>query len=227
SLYETAKVFIPRENVITNEHGIPGTLPDERMKLVIGLYGAGADFYALKGAIEAVMSYAGIEAEYTSNENEPTFHPGRCADVITANGKKLGTFGEIHPITAKNYEFTSAVFAAELDIGAIYENAVFEKTYSSLPKFPASARDFSFVCDDALEVGTIEKVMKATNSNIIESITLFDIYRGAQVGEGKKSVSFSVSFRSKDHTLTVEETDRAAKKILGAIEHKLGITIRQ
>jgi phenylalanyl-tRNA synthetase beta chain len=83
------------------------------------------------------------------------------------------------------------------------------------------------VCDDDLEVGTIEKVMKETNSKLIENIKLFDIYRGAQLGEGKKSVSFSVSFRSADHTLTVEETDKAAKKILGAIEHKLGITIRQ
>ena len=83
------------------------------------------------------------------------------------------------------------------------------------------------MCDDSVEVGVIEKVMKDTNSKLIESINLFDIYRGEQIGEGKKSVSFSVSFRSPDHTLTVEEADKASKKILGAIEHKLGITIRQ
>ena len=226
SLYEIAKVFIPRENVVTNEHGLPGVLPEEKMKIVIGAYG-NADFYTLKGVVEEILSFAGIDAVYRSDENENTFHPGRCADVLTSDGKLLGTFGELHPLTAKNYEFTSHVMAAELDLDAIFENASFEKAYHALPKFPAVLRDFSFVCDDSVEVGVIEKVMKDTNSKLIESINLFDIYRGEQIGEGKKSVSFSVSFRSPDHTLTVEEADKASKKILGAIEHKLGITIRQ
>ncbi len=226
ALYEIAKVFIPRENVVTNEHGLAGTLPDERFKITLGAYGT-ADFYTVKGAVEAILAFAGIDAEYRANENEPTFHPGRCASVVAADGTVLGVFGELHPLTMKNYELASTAVIAELDLDNIYERAVFDKAYKPLPKFPASARDFSFVCDDSLEVGTIEKVMKATNSSLIESITLFDIYRGEQLGEGKKSVSFSVSFRSADHTLTVEETDKAAKKILGAIEHKLGITIRQ
>ena len=226
AVYEVAKVFIPRENVVTNEHGLEGTLPEEKIKLVIGAYG-NADFYTLKGIINKVMNFAGIEASYVANEADPTFHPGRCANVLAKDGTVLGTFGELHPLTMKNYEFISTVYVAELDLDAIYANVSFEKAYKPLPKFPASTRDFSFVCDDALEVGTIEKVMKDTNSKLIENIKLFDIYRGAQLGEGKKSVSFSVSFRSADHTLTVEETDKAAKKILGAIEHKLGITIRQ
>jgi phenylalanyl-tRNA synthetase beta chain len=225
-VYELAKVFIPREGVVTNEHGLEGTLPEEKIKLSIAEYGA-SDFYTLKGIVDKVMAFAGIEASYVACDTEPTFHPGRCANVIAKDGTVLGTFGELHPLTMKNYEFISTVYAAELDFDAIYANASFEKAYKPLPKFPASTRDFSFVCDDALEVGTIEKVMKDTNSKLIESVKLFDIYRGAQLGEGKKSVSFSVSFRSPDHTLTVEETDKAAKKILGAIEHKLGITIRQ
>ncbi len=226
AIYEIAKVFIPREGVVTNEHGLEGTLPEEKAKLVLGAYGE-ADFYTLKSAVDKVMNFAGIDVTYVANETEPTFHPGRCANVVAADGTVLGTFGELHPLTMKNYEFISTVYAAELDLDAIFANASFEKAYKPLPKFPASTRDFSFVCDDALEVGTIEKVMKDTNSKLIESVKLFDIYRGAQLGEGKKSVSFSVSFRSPDHTLTVEETDKAAKKILGAIEHKLGITIRQ
>ncbi len=226
AIYEIAKVFIPREGVVTNEHGLEGTLPEEKAKLVLGAYGK-ADFYTLKSAVDKVMQFAGIDVTYVANETEPTYHPGRCANVVAADGTLLGTFGELHPLTMKNYEFISTVYAAELDLDAIFAGAKFEKAYKPLPKFPASTRDFSFVCDDALEVGTIEKVMKDTNSKLIESVKLFDIYRGAQLGEGKKSVSFSVSFRSPDHTLTVEETDKAAKKILGAIEHKLGITIRQ
>ena len=225
-VYELAKVFIPREGVVTNTHGLEGSLPEEKVILSIAEYGA-SDFYTLKGIIDKVMAFAGIEASYVACDTEPTFHPGRCANVLAKDGTVLGTFGELHPLTMKNYEFISTVYAAELDLEAIYAHTSFEKAYKPLPKFPASTRDFSFVCDDALEVGTIEKVMKDTNSKLIESVKLFDIYRGAQLGEGKKSVSFSVSFRSPDHTLTVEETDKAAKKILGAIEHKLGITIRQ
>ena len=226
ALYELAKVFIPREGVVTNEHGLEGTLPEEKVKLSIAEYGK-SDFYTLKGIVDKVMAFAGIVPSYVSCDTEPTFHPGRCASVLAQDGTVLGVFGEVHPLTAKNYEFNSTVYVAELDFDAIYAHASFDKAYKPLPKFPASTRDFSFVCDDALEVGTIEKVMKDTNSKLIESVKLFDIYRGAQLGEGKKSVSFSVSFRSPDHTLTVEETDKAAKKILGAIEHKLGITIRQ
>lgn len=228
AFYELAKVFIPREGIVTNIHGLEGVLPDERVKISIGLYNAG-DFYRMKGICEGILKFAGIEnASYKANANEPTFHPGRCADIYASDGTCLGIFGELHPIIAKeNYGFDAPVMLAELDFAEIFAHARKTCKYHPIPKFPATTRDFSFVCDEDIEVGTIEDVMRASGVKLIEDIKLFDVYKGAQLPAGKKSVSFSVSLRAPDRTLTVEEADKAAKKILSAIERELGITIRQ
>lgn len=226
ALYELGKVFIPREGVVTNTHGLEGTLPDERQHITIGLYKSG-DFYTLKGMIDNVLVHSGIEARYAANKENPTFHPGRCADVTTADGKYIGTFGELHPTVAKNYTFDAPVYVGEFDFETIWECSNTKRTYHALPKFPATTRDFSFVCDEALEVGAIEDAMRKSNVSALESITLFDVYRGERLGSGKKSVSFSVKLRANDRTLTVEEADKFVKKILASVEHFCGITIRQ
>ena len=226
ALYEMAKVFLPREGVVTNVHGLEGTLPDERVKIMIGLFGTG-DFYALKGMCEEIFSIAGISAKFEAKTDEATFHPGRCAQITAADGTVLGIMGELHPVVALNYTFDKAVYIAELDYENIFAKANSKKTYKALPKFPASTRDFSFVCDEEITVGAIEDAMRHSGVSLIEDIQFFDVYRGAQIGEGKKSVSFSVSLRSADHTLTVEEADKAAAKILRGVERILGITIRK
>ena len=226
ALYEMAKVFLPREGVVTNVHGLEGTLPDERVKIMIGLFGTG-DFYALKGMCEEIFSIAGISAKFEAKTDEATFHPGRCAQITAADGTVLGMMGELHPVVALNYTFDKAVYIAELDFENIFAKANSKKTYRALPKFPASTRDFSFVCDEEITVGAIEDAMRHSGVSLIEDIQFFDVYRGAQIGEGKKSVSFSVFLRSADHTLTVEEADKAAAKILRGVERILGITIRK
>ena len=226
ALYEMAKVFLPREGIVTNVHGLEGTLPDERVKIMIGLFGTG-DFYALKGMCEEIFSVAGVSAKFEAKTDEATFHPGRCAQITAADGTVLGIMGELHPVVALNYTFDKAVYIAELDFENIFAKANSKKTYKALPKFPASTRDFSFVCDEEITVGAIEDAMRHSGVSLIEDIQFFDVYRGAQIGEGKKSVSFSVSLRSADHTLTVEEADKAAAKILRGVERILGITIRK
>jgi phenylalanyl-tRNA synthetase beta chain len=226
ALYEMAKVFLPREGVVTNTHGLEGTLPDERVKIMIGLYGTG-DFYTVKGMCEEIFSCAGISAKFAAKTDEATFHPGRCAEITAADGTVLGIMGELHPVVAQNYTFNRPVYLAELDFENIFAKANSKKSYKALPKFPASTRDFSFVCDEEITVGAIEDAMRHSGVALIEDIKFFDIYRGVQLGEGKKSVSFSVSLRSADHTLTVEEADKAAAKILRGVERILGITIRK
>lgn len=226
SLFEMAKVFIPREGVVTNIHGLEGTLPDERIKVTVGFYGAGG-FSRIKGICEEILRFAGIDnAKYVAVTDNPTFHPGRTAKIVLADGTDLGIFGELHPVTRENYTFSCPVYLAELDLELIREHSVYEKKYKPLPKFPAVSRDFSLVCDEEVEVGTLEEAMSSCGVKILESITLFDVYRGSQLPEGKKSVSFSVMLRAADHTLTVDEADKATKKILGALEYKLGVTIR-
>ena len=217
ALFEVSTIYIPNEDCTK--------LPSEPKQIVLGMYG-NCDFYDMKGAIEGLFTSCGISGyEVKARTNDPTFHPGRCAEVYLGN-VCLGIFGEIHPQVSENYSFTKRVYVAQLDFEAMFENHVSEAHYKPLPKFPALTRDFSFVCDESLEVGTIEKVIRKAGVSTLESVKLFDIYRGAQVGEGKKSVSFSISLRASDRTLNDEEADNAVKKILKTLERELGITLR-
>ena len=216
ALFENASVYIP-----TGED----TLPDENKVTTVGMYG-NVDFYTIKGVCENVLALAGIKnAEYEAVTNNPSYHPGRCA-VVKVNGTILATLGQVHPLVMQNYGVSVDAYAAELDFDKIFDLATTEKHYKSLPKFPASTRDFSFVCEKDLEVGKIEKIMLEAGGKLVEDIKLFDIYTGPQVGENKKSVSLRVILRASDRTLTVEETDKISEKILKALDTKLGINLR-
>ena len=127
---------------------------------------------------------------------------------------------------AKNYDFNAPVFVAELDFDTVFALSNTEKVYRPLPKYPATTRDFSFVCDEDMEVGAIEGVMAKAGGKLVENVALFDIYRGPQVGEGKKSVSLRVTLRASDRTLTVEEADKVSKKILNDLKFKMGLELR-
>ena len=217
-LFEIATVYLPKESA--NE------LPEERRILTLGAYGA-VDFYALKGICENILALAGID-EYTVTalSDNAAYHPGRCAAILSKNGTSLGIFGQAHPLMAKNYDFNSAVYVAELDFDAIFALANTEKVYRPLPKYPATTRDFSFVCPEDMEVGAVQDVMAKAGGKLVESVALFDIYRGPQVGEGKKSISLRVTLRAADRTLTVEEADKASKKILNDLKFKMGLELR-
>ena len=218
ALYEMARVYIPREDKTL--------LPDERRRVVIGFFRDG-DFYTLKGMCDALLKAAGIDdAAYVAESNDAAFHPGRCAKIVFSDGEVLGVFGEIHPAVQENYAIDAPVYIADLDFATLFAHSKRDKAFRPLPKFPAVTRDFAFVCDDELEVGKIEAIMKLAGGKTVESVKLFDVYRGKQLGEGKKSVAYSVSLRAADHTLTDEEADKTAKKILTLLERELGITLR-
>ena len=108
----------------------------------------------------------------------------------------------------------------------IYENRNLYHEFRHLPKYPSTSRDFSFVCDEELEAGRIEEICISAGGKLIESAVVFDVYRGAQIGEGKKSVSIRVTLRAADRTLTDEEADKAADKILRTLGTELGISLR-
>ncbi len=218
-LYEMGNIYIPAEE--------EDDLPCESNVLTLGMYG-NVDFYTMKGIIEGALALGRIKnVQYESVTDNATFHPGRCARIVAADGEMLGIFGQFHPLTAQNYGFTAPVYAAELDFDAIFEHCDTVIEYKPLPKFPASTRDFSFVCDEELEVGKLSAVIAKAGGKLVEDVKLFDIYRGTQLGEGKKSVSFRVTLRAGDRTLTVEEADKVSNKILGSLEHQHGITIRK
>ncbi len=217
-LFEDGTVYIPTDAA--------DQLPAERKVLTIGLYGH-TDFYALKGMIENLLSVARIDdATFTACGIDPSFHPGRCASVTTADGALLGTFGQIHPLVASEYGFNQPVFAATLDVETLWSAANLTIDYKPLPKFPATTRDLALVCPEEMEVGTVMSVIRRAGGTLVENVALFDIYRGANIGEGNKSVAFRVTLRATDRTLTVEEADKASKKILKDLEFKLGVKLR-
>ncbi len=216
-LFEMGSVYLPDEDV--------KKLPYEGKILTLGMYGD-ADFYTVKGAIENLLSLAAIKgAEWTAVSDNPSYHPGRCAKV-TVGDVQLAVFGQIHPVVAENYGMSMPVYAAEIDFDKLFDVRVAKKAYKPLPKFPAITRDFSFVCDEALEVGKIMAVMQKAGGKQCEGVALFDIYRGPQVGEGKKSVSLRMTLRADDHTLTVEDAEKVSKKVLTLLDRELGLTLR-
>ena len=218
-LYEMGNIYIPAAE--------DDDLPCESNVLTLGMYG-NVDFYTMKGVIEGALALGKIKGvTYEAVTDNATFHPGRCARLVAADGEMLGIFGQLHPITAQNYGFTTPVYAAELDFDAIFEHRDGLIEYKPLPKFPASTRDFSFVCDEELEVGKLSALIARAGGKLVENVELFDIYRGTQLGEGKKSVSFRVTLRASDRTLTVEEADKVSSKILSSLEHQLGLTLRK
>ncbi len=219
SLFEVASIYLPKESV--------DELPDEKTRLVVGMYGNKKNFYTLKGVVEAVLRASGIKgASFKSCSDDQIYHPGRCARVVAEDGSVLGIFGQIHPLTAQNFDLTVTSYVADLDLDALFAHADLHCHYTPLPKYPAVSRDFSFICDEELEVGELEAVVSRAGGKLTETVSLFDIYRGPQVGEGKKSVSLHVVLRAKDHTLTVEEAEKAASKIRKDVEFKLGLNIR-
>ena len=215
-LFEVATVYIPTT---------PDKLPNENKVIVLGMYGD-CDFYTTKGVCENILALAQIKNyTVTACSDNVSYHPGRCAK-ITVGDKCIGVFGEIHPLTLKNYDVNTPVYAAELDFDAIFALMDPNKIYTPLPKYPATTRDFSFVCEESLEVGAIFAEVKKAGGKLVEDVSLFDIYRGHQIGENKKSVSIRVTLRASDRTLTVEEAEKCAAKILKAMEAQLGITLR-
>lgn len=217
-LCEIGTVYIPTQE---------GELPNELSKITIGAYGEGEDFYKMKGDVEELFAVHGVDeeaCEYLPCEDEPAFHPGRCAKIMVGNAQ-IGIIGEINPKVQKNYGIDTRVFVAIIDAAQLMENSTVERHYTPLPKFPAVERDIAVICDESIPVMNLEKAIKDSGGKTVEKIKLFDIYRGRQIAQGKKSVAFSVILRAQDRTLTDKEADAVMAKMLKSLE-KLGATLR-
>ena len=218
-LYEIGNIYMAKELPLTE-------LPDERTQLTLGMYGEG-DFFTMKGVVEEFFDKVGLDSKvsYDPTEKEPFLHPGRQAKIVY-EGKVVGYLGEVHPQVCDNYEIGDRVYIAVLDMPCIVDKAKFIKKYTGLAKFPASSRDISMVVNKEVLVGDLENAIEKRGGKLLESCTLFDIYEGAQVGEGKKSVAFNLVFRAKDRTLEDKEVNELMDKILKELAG-LGASLRQ
>jgi phenylalanyl-tRNA synthetase beta chain len=216
-LYEIAKIYLPTEGQV---------LPEEPKMLVLGTYGQNTSFFSLKGELEAIFKGLNVKkAVYTAVNDNPTYHPGRCAKV-TVDGVDVGYMGQIHPVVASNYGMDMDVYAVEVSLTKLYDLLLPEATYVPLPKYPAVTRDLALLCDESATVGQAQEVIAKAGGKLLRDVQLFDIYRGTGVPEGKKSLAFSLILRADDRTLTDTDSEGVISKVLSAVQVKLGATLR-
>ena len=216
-MYEIGKVYLPQEGQV---------LPQEPKMLILGTYGTSENFFSLKGEVEAIFESLRTEkASYTAVSTNPSYHPGRCAQ-ISMGGEVLGYMGQIHPLVAQNYGMDCEVYCAEINFTRLMTMLLPDATYTQLPKYPAVTRDLSVVCDEQVTVARAEEAITSAAGKLLRDVRLFDIYRGANLGEGKKSLAFSLELRADDRTLTDSDTEPVISKVLKALEEQCGATLR-
>ena len=217
-LFELGNIYLPKALPLTE-------LPDERMQMTLGMYGEG-DFFTMKGVVWTILDRLGITAarEVVVSKDRPYLHPGRCADLLL-DGKSAGFLGEVHPDVMAQYGLSEKTYVAVLDMPVVTEFASFDRKYSGIARYPAVSRDISMLVPKNVSAGMIEKVLAQRGGKIMESFRLFDIYEGAQVKPGFKSMAYSLSFRAKDRTLEENDITAAMKKIWNGLE-QLNIEIR-
>ena len=218
-LYELGNIYLPKQTPVTE-------LPEERMQFTLGMYGEG-DFYTMKGVVEELFDKLGMneKAEYDPSDKKSFLHPGRQADIVY-HGNVIGYLGEIHLTVAANYAIKERVYVAVLDMPYIVEYASFDRKYRGIAKFPAVTRDLSMVVPKEVLAGDIEKVFDEKGGQYLESYALFDIYEGAQIKRGYKSIAYTLTFRAQDKTLEDADIQNAMNKILKKLE-ELGIELRK
>lgn len=215
-LYELAKVYVPVEGE---------DLPDERVQFTLGFYGDG-DFFTMKGVVEEFLEKIGMSArpEYNPEAGKTFLHPGRQAEILYKD-TVIGYLGEVHPDVADTYGLGERTYIAVLDLPEILPFASFDRKYEGIAKFPAVTRDISMVMPKTVLVGEVEKIIEKRGGKLLEKYNLFDIYEGAQIKEGFKSVAYTISFRAKDRTLEDKDIQPIMEKILGDLSG-MGIELR-
>ncbi len=219
AFFEMSHVYLPKSLPLTE-------LPYEKQVLTLGMYGGNVDFFDLSGAIEELMSVLGIkEFGLEAVRDNPSFHPGRAAKLIIS-GTECGILGEVHPAVSEKFEAAQRNYVGMIDIEPLINNAVLKPEYKPMPRFPAVTRDIAMLVDDNIPVKQIEHQIVSKGGSILEEVRLFDVYKGRQVPDGKKSVAYSILFRAADRTLTDDEVGKAMADIIKALSEKLNAQLR-
>lgn len=218
-LYELGNIYLPKSLPLTE-------LPEERMQFTLGMYGK-EDFFYIKGVVEEFFDKIGIQGKetYDPKAGKPFLHPGRQANILYRN-HVIGYLGEVHPEVADNYGIGERAYITVIDMPEIVKLATFDRKYMGIAKYPAVTRDISMVVPKAILAGQIEAVIEKKGGAYLESYALFDIYEGAQIREGFKSIAYSIVFRAKDKTLEEADISVAMDRILKELE-AMGIELRR
>jgi len=224
SIFEIAYVYLPDEDI--------AKLPEEKRMLSAFSYDLEAlpnqadAFYTMKGAVTELCGNLGIKnCSFETVSDISYLHPGRAASVFI-NGRLCGHMGYVHPQAADHFEAPEMTVLLLLEVQSVIDAATPKRAFTPLPKFPGITRDIAVILDSSIPVGSIEKILKKRGGKFIESYSLFDVYTGAQIGESKKSVAYSLMFRSPERTLADSDIQTAYNDIIAALKKELGAELR-
>ena len=227
AIFEVAHIYLPRH----------GALPEEPRRLSIALAGPrdlrswltdadeDMDFYDLKGIVQTLCDRLGIEDAVYAPLEHPTYRPGRAA-ALTVQGSDAGVLGEVHPLVAANFDLERRVCLAELDLEVLLAAARPVRQYSEVSRMPTLKEDLAVVVDEGAPADAVEATIRRAGGALLIGVVLFDVYRGPQVGDGKKSLAYSLTFQAPDRTLTGEEAARQRERIIKALADAFGAQIR-
>ncbi|OGN95750.1 MAG: phenylalanine--tRNA ligase subunit beta [Chloroflexi bacterium RBG_13_51_36] len=236
-LFEIGKIFLPQHpHVIASEakQSEKGKeLPQEKKMLCAVLSGARAelswqpdkellDFFDAKGVVENFLGQLGLKASFENSDDEGLF-PARRANII-ATDDKVGVLGELHPRVAQAFELSNTVYLIEIDLEKLLTRIAGARGYQSIPRFPSVIRDIALVIDEQVSYRAVEQAIQSFS--LVAKVTLFDLYRGEQIPEGKKSFAIRIIYQSPSHTLTDEGVDRTQEQMLARLQKELGATLR-
>jgi phenylalanyl-tRNA synthetase beta chain len=236
-LFEIGKVFLPQHShVIASEAKQPQEereLPQEKEMLCAVLSGARAelswqadkeplDFFDTKGIVENLLNHLGLKVSFDIGDDEILF-PGRGANIIVEDDK-VAIVGDVHPRVAQAFELSNNICLIEIDLEKLLAKITVTKEYQPIPRFPSVTRDLALVIDEQVSYGRVEEIIQSFP--LITQITLFDLYRGEQIPEGKKSFAIRIIYQSPSHTLTDEEVDQTQEQVLARLHQELGATLR-
>ena len=216
-LFEFGKVFLDAKKINENE------LVSEKNRITLGMYGDNIDFYTIKNVVMSIINRYKVNTTI-SRSNNVMLHPGISADIIS-NDKVIASFGKVNPKTIANYELIENTYIAEINIENLFYSKVGIFKYEELPKFPTVERDIALVVNDKVLSGDLINEMKQV-SILVEDVKLFDVYKGSQIDEDKKSMAYKVILRDKNKTLDEQDITNAIENILNSLKEKFDATIR-
>jgi phenylalanyl-tRNA synthetase beta chain len=184
------------------------------------------DFFDLKGLLEDLLDALHISGAVFKRGEHPAMHPNKCAEVWVGE-QSLGVFGELHPLVKDKYDLPrAAVMVADLDLEAILDVTSLRFEAQPVPVYPAVLEDLAVIVEESVAADEVEAVLRRGGGKLLTRVELFDIFRGAQIGEGKKSLAYSLSYQAPDHTLDEKEALKIREKIIKNLDRELGAKIR-
>lgn len=229
AIFEIGSVYLPQPgHVLPDEPrrlGIVMTGPREASSWLPGQDRQLVDFYDLKGVVEALIQGLHLDATWARGEH-PAFHPGRCAQV-SVNGVPVGVAGELHPVVREAFDLPAQpVCALEFDLDALLAEWGKPGQAQTPSVHPPVYEDLAVVVDEEVSAAVVRDVIAQAGGQVLRNISLFDVYRGAQIGEGKKSLAYALTYQSDEKTLTDEEVAQIRAKIVKQLSRRLGATLR-